>query len=141
MFSTIGNLWVGISEALGITGRHFLSKNVFAENDGVILETVNARAFSLCYCVPYPWKLTSRDDSSSRNEWKTISKLKHVWENDVGYLSNSECYSFQTFDIVFNTPENLLIGISGALAMKESHFLSKSVFWENAVGYLRKSEG
>ena len=34
----------------------------------------------------------------------------------------------------------VLVGISGALGMKESHFLSKNVFWENAVGYLRNGE-
>ena len=28
------------------------------------------------------------------------------------------------FAIVFSTPENLLVGISGGLGMKESHFLS-----------------
>ena len=33
-------------------------------------------------------------------------------------------YSFQTFAIVFSTPENLLEGISGALGMNVSHFLS-----------------
>ena len=44
------------------------------------------------------------------------------------------------FAIVFCTPENLLVGISRALGMKESHFLSKNVFWENAVWYLRNSE-
>ena len=32
--------------------------------------------------------------------------------------------ALQTFAILFSTPENLLIGISGALGMKESHFLS-----------------
>ena len=32
--------------------------------------------------------------------------------------------SFQTFAIVFCTPETLLVGISGALGKKESHFLS-----------------
>ena len=48
--------------------------------------------------------------------------------------------SFQTFAIVFSTPENLLVGISGALGMKESYFLSTNVFWENAVGYLRNGE-
>ena len=32
--------------------------------------------------------------------------------------------AFQTFAIVFCTPENLLVGISGALGNKESHFLS-----------------
>ena len=46
----------------------------------------------------------------------------------------------QTFAILFSTPENWLVGISGALGMKESHFLSKNVFWENAVGYLRNGE-
>ena len=45
----------------------------------------------------------------------------------------------QTFAIVFSTPENLLVGISGALGMTESHFLSRNVFWENVV-YLRNSE-
>ena len=49
-------------------------------------------------------------------------------ENAVEYLRNSECYSFQTFAILFSTPENLLVEISGALGMKGSHFLSKKVF-------------
>ena len=62
------------------------------------------------------------------------------WENVVGYLRNGECQSFQTFVIVFNTPENLLVKIYGALGMKESHFLTKNVFSENIVGYLRNSE-
>ena len=62
------------------------------------------------------------------------------WENAVGYLRNGECKNFQTFAIVFSTPENLLLGISWALGMKESYFLSKIVFWDNAVGYLRNGE-
>ena len=41
---------------------------------------------------------------------------------------------------MFSIPENLLVGISGALGMKERHFLSKNVVLENAVGYLRYSE-
>ena len=48
--------------------------------------------------------------------------------------------SFQTFAIVFSTPEKVLVGIREALGMKESHFLSKNVFWENAVGYVRNGE-
>ena len=40
---------------------------------------------------------------------------KILWE----YLTNSECESFQTFAIVFSTPENLLVGISGALGTKK----------------------
>ena len=62
------------------------------------------------------------------------------WENAVEYLRNSECQRFQTFAIVFSTPEKLLVEISGALWMKESHFLSKNVFWKIAVEYLRNSE-
>ena len=57
---------------------------------------------------------------------------KHVfWENAVGYLRNGECKSFQTFTIVFSPRENLLVRISGALGMKESHFLSWNMFSEN----------
>ena len=66
---------------------------------------------------------------------------KHVfWENAVGYLRSGECSSFQTTAIVFSTPENLLVGISGALGTKQSHFLSKNIFSENAVEYLRNGE-
>ena len=41
-----------------------------------------------------------------------------------GISENGACWSFQTFAIVFSTPENWLVGISGALEMKESHFIS-----------------
>ena len=63
------------------------------------------------------------------------------WENAVGYLKNSECYSFQTIVIVFCTPETLLVGISGALGTKGSCFLSKNVFWENSSGVCYKQWG
>ena len=33
--------------------------------------------------------------------------------------------SFQTFAIVFSTPENLIVGISGALGTKENNYLRK----------------
>ena len=62
------------------------------------------------------------------------------WENAVEYLRNGEWKSFQTFAIMFSTPESSLVGISGALGTKENNFLSKNVFWENAVDYLRNSE-
>ena len=44
------------------------------------------------------------------------------WENAVEYPKNSEWYSFETFAIEFRTPENFLVGISGAVGTKESHF-------------------
>ena len=53
------------------------------------------------------------------------------------YLRHSECYSFQTFAIVFSTPWNLLVGITGALEQKKATFSAEtaenSVFWENAT--------
>ena len=45
--------------------------------------------------------------------------------------------AFKPLPLCSATHENLLVGISGALGMQESYFLSKNVFWENAVGYLR----
>ena len=48
--------------------------------------------------------------------------------------------ALQTFAIVLSTPGNLPVRISGALGTKASHFLSRNVFWENAVGYLRNGE-
>ena len=41
---------------------------------------------------------------------------------------------------MFSTPENLLVGISGALGTKESHYLSKYLSWKNTVEYLTNSE-
>ena len=38
------------------------------------------------------------------------------------------------------SPENLLVEISEAPGIQESHFLSKNVFSENAVQYLKNSE-
>ena len=48
--------------------------------------------------------------------------------------------SLETCAIVIGTPENLLVEISGAVGLKESHFISKDIFWTNRVLYLRNSE-
>ena len=46
---------------------------------------------------------------------------------------------FKPLLYVFSTPVNLLVGISGALKIKEIYFLSINMFWENVVEYLRNS--
>ena len=93
---------------------------------------------NLCHCVQHPWKLTGRDFWSSGNKRKPLSKLKCVLRKCCRDISETmRTRSFQTCVIVFSTPENLLVGISGALGMKKSHFLSKIVFSEIVVGYLR----
>ena len=48
--------------------------------------------------------------------------------------------AFKPLPLCFSTPESLLVGITGALGTKENHFLSKNVFWENAVEYLRNGK-
>ena len=64
------------------------------------------------------------------------------WMNIFSFISSETpemgTDTFRTVTIVFSTPENLLVGISGAQGMKESHFLSKNVLWENAVGVSQK---
>ena len=57
-----------------------------------------------------------------------------------GFSEMVNARAFKPIAIVFSTTEKLLVGISGALGMKESHFLSRHVFWENAVGYIRNGE-
>ena len=125
------------------------SRNVPLRNHGekmLELQKQMLELANLCHCVQHHWKLTSRDYWSSRNERKPLSQLKHVLRKCCGVsqkqwmleLSNF-CHCVH-FAIVFCTTENLLVGISGALGTKESCFLSKNVFWENAVGYLRKTE-
>ena len=85
MFSTPENLLVGISGALGMKERHFLSKNVFWKNAvGVYQKWRMLELSNLCHCVQHPWKLTSRDYWSSRNKGKPLSKLKHVFRKCSG---------------------------------------------------------
>ena len=48
--------------------------------------------------------------------------------------------SLKSVSIVISTPENLLVEISGALGVKESHFISEDIFWTNRVQYLRNGE-
>ena len=106
-----------------------------------ISEMMNARAFKPFPLCSAPLKTYWYRFSERLGTTEGHFLTKNVfWETAVGYLRNSECYSFKTFAIVFITPENLLVGISGTLGMKESHFLTKNVFWGNAVGYLRNSE-
>ena len=107
-----------------------------------ISDMVNARAFKpLPLCSASPWNLTSRDFWSSRNEGKPLSQQKCVLRKCCWVsLKQMDARAFKPLPLWFSSPENLQVKISGALGMKESHYLSKNVFWENAVGYLRYGE-
>ena len=96
--------------------------------------------WNLCHCVQHPWKLTSRDYWSSRNDRTPLFKQKHVLRKCCGVSQKQWMWEFSNLCHCVPHPENLLVGITGALGTQESHFLSKNVFWENVVGYLRNSE-
>ena len=93
---------------------------------------------NLCLCVQHPWKLTSRDFWSSRNERKPLSKLKHVWRNMQWSISETVNARAFKLSIVFSTPENLLVGITGALGMNVSYFLSKKCVLRKCCGVSQK---
>ena len=96
---------------------------------------------NLCHCVQHPWKLTSWDFWSSRNNRKPLSKLETCFPKMLWGISEMvNATAFKPSAIVFSIPENLLVKISGALEWTKSHFPSKNVFWENAEGYLRNGE-
>ena len=61
-------------------------------------------------------------------------------KNIFFFLRNGTWCIFETCSIVIGTPENLLIEISAALGVKESHFISEDIFWTSRVPYLRKGE-
>ena len=123
---------------------------------------------NLCYCVQHPWKLTSRDFWSSRNERKALSQQKCVlrsnwslgvhilrdiaeigwasqnWMNMFSFISSETpemgTETFGTVTIVFSTPENLLVEFSGVLGMKERTFLAKMCFEKMLWEYIRNGE-
>ena len=70
--------------------------------------------------------LTSRNFWSSRNEIKPLSKLKHVFRKCCVLSSEMvNAIASKSLPLCSAPLKTLLVGISGALGMKESHFLSK----------------
>ena len=97
---------------------------------------------NLCHCVQYPWKLTSRDFFwSSRNERKPLCQQKCVLRKCCGVSQKWWMLELANLCHCVQYPWKLTSrDFSGALGTQESHFVSKNVFWENAVGYLRNGE-
>ena len=99
-------------------------KHVFRKCCGVSQKQCMLELSNLCNCVQHPWKLTSRDFWSSRNERSHFLSKNVFWENAGGIWEMVNARAFKPVPIVFSTPENLLVGISGVLGTQESHFLS-----------------
>ena len=96
--------------------------------------------WNLCHCVQHPWKLTSKDCWNSRNKRRAFSKEKCVLRKCCGVSQKWWMLELSNLCHCVQHPENLLVKIVRTLETQESHFLRKNVFWENAVGYIRKSE-
>ena len=92
------------------------------------------------HCVQHLWKLTSRDYWSTRNNRKPLSKQKCVLRKCCWVSQKQQMWELSNLCHCIQHPENLLVGISGVLEMKKSHFVRKNVFWGNAVGYIRNGE-
>ena len=141
----VSNLCHCVQHPWKLTSREFWSsrneskllpkkKNVFWENVcGVSQKQWMLELSNLCHCVQHPWKLTSSNYWSSRNERKPLSQLKHVLRKCCGVSQKQWMLEFQTFAIVFSTPENLLVGNSGVLGMKVSYFLRKKMCFEKML--------
>ena len=73
--------------------------------------------------------------------WEILQNLPKL-QSTANVAQDSILWSERSHeDVQLQSDTNYkLIGFSGALRMKVSHFLSKNVFWENAVGYLINSE-
>ena len=71
---------------------------------------------NLCHCIQHPWKSTSRHFWSCKKQSKPLSMQKYVLWKCCGVSQKSmNARSFQTFAIVFSTPENILVGNSAEL--------------------------
>ena len=135
------NLLVEITGALGWRNPLSKQKCILRKCCGVSQKQWMLELSNLCHCVQHPWKLTGMDFWSSRNEWKPLSKLKHVLEKMLWSISEMvNARAFKPLPLCSAPLKTYWYEISGALGINESHFLSYNMFWENAVEYLRNSE-
>ena len=86
LFNTPENLLVGISGALGWEkATFFFSKKCILRKYCVVSQKWWMLELSnLCHCVQHPWKLTSRDFWSSRNDREPLSKWRCVLRKCCG---------------------------------------------------------
>ena len=88
-FSTPENLLVRISGDIGTKVSHFLSKNVLRKCYGISQKQWMLELSNLCHWFQHPWKLTSSDFCSSRNESKQVFKQKCVLRKCCGVSQKS----------------------------------------------------
>ena len=125
VFCTAENLLIEISGAVGMKESHFLSKICFGKMLWGISEMVNARAFKPLPLCSAPLKTILIEISGALGMKEShFLRLKHDLRKCCGVSQKDlSARASKPLPLVFSTAENLLIEISGALGMKESHFL------------------
>ena len=77
---------------------------------------------NLSHCVQHTWKDISRDFGALGMKESYFLRKKNFGEMLWGISETVNARAFKPYAIVFSTPENLLVGISGALEWKEATF-------------------
>ena len=95
---------------------------------------------NLCHCVQHPWKHTSRYYWSSRNKWKPLSKLKHVFRKCSGVSQKQWVLQLSNLCHCVKHPWKLTNRDFWSSGHESKPLSKQNVFWENAVGYLRNGK-
>ena len=104
----------------------FSAKCVSEKIMWIISAIVNARAFKAFAIVfSTPENLLIGISGAARRKDKPLSMQKYVlWKWCRVSLEMVNARAFKPLPLCSSTPENLLVGMTAALGMKESHFLS-----------------
>ena len=104
-----------------------------------ISETVNARAFKPLPLCSAPLKTYWYGDFwSSRNERNPLSQHKCILWKCCGVSQKQWMLELSNLCHCVQHPENWLVGITGALEMKESHFLELKHVFRKCSGVSQK---
>ena len=107
---------------------HFLSKIYFQKMQWSNSEMVNARAFKPLPLCSAPLKNLLVENGALGNERNPLSKQNIFSENAVDNSETVNARAFKPLSLCSAPLKNLVVGITGALEMKETHFLSKNIF-------------
>ena len=136
------NLLVGISGALGMKENPLSEgETCFWENAyGVSQKWWMLELSNLCHCVQHPWKLTSRDFWSSRNEKKPLSKEKCVLRKCCEVSQKWWILELSNLCHCIQHPWKLTSRDIWSTRNKRKPLSKEKCVLRNAVGYLRNGE-
>ena len=99
-------------------------QHVFRTCSGVSQKWWMLELSNICHCVQHPWKLTARNFWSSRYERNPLLQQKCVLRKCCGVSQKQWMLELSNLCHCDSTSENLIVEITGAPGIKESHLLS-----------------